>query len=889
MSHIELRGVRVHNLQGIDVSLPLGKLIAITGVSGAGKSSLAFDTLVAEGRRRYIETFAPSARQFLERIERPDADALENLPPAIAFHAEQTFDSRATLGTITETDDLLRMLFARLGQAFCPQCDVPLAVHSPDDVGREIQSLPEGTKYVVTFPSEKSVAAIANWRQLGFVRTMELPESHPPRRTKSQMLVVVDRLVAGQTSPTRQRGVATENPSLARRASVADGSHAVRLLESIEQAYAHGDDRCVVMSEAESNPAEDADLIESEGRCWRLARFSRRLMCGVCEFEFPPLEPDLFSFESSLGACSSCSGLGRIAAPEAKLPKSKGRSTQSGSAASSLMIECSDCDGSRLSAAGRSVRLQNRRMGTLARPAEETGRSARPTIVELRVMRLTELAAFVEDLSETIPPDDRVLVANVLGELSARLRMLLDLGLGHLSLDRSPRTLSRGERQRARLAGVLATRLDNALYVLDEPSGGLHPLDAERVLAAIRRLHQAGNTVILVEHSQAFVDAADEVLELGPGAGRAGGRVVSQRSRLAPQAPFGVRCVSTALESLNPTIQSGADTHALQSPTAFDLKLSGVLLHNIKQIDVEFPLNRLCVVTGVSGSGKSSLIEHTLYPALCQRFGTACSVDPVGRFTSLTGAEQIDEVVFLDSSPIRRSARANAATMLSLLVEIRQLFAQTTEAKVKNFTARHFSFNASDGGRCPRCRGLGAVEIDMQFLANLTVVCPECHGSRFQRELLDAKLRGLSIAEVLSLSADEAFTFFRGQPQLQRRLKSLKDVGLGYLPLGQAASTLSRGECQRLKLATLLANRSRKRTLFLMDEPCAGLHARDIVVLLECFRRLIEVGHSLIAIEHRPEFIAAADWLIELGPGAGDAGGKIVAHFGSAVCQHRFG
>ena len=870
MSHIELRGVRVHNLKGIDVSLPLGKLIAITGVSGAGKSSLAFDTLVAEGRRRYIETFAPSARQFLERIERPDADALENLPPAIAFHADASFDQRATLGTLTETDDLLRMLFARLGRAFCPQCDAPLAVHSPDDVCRELQSLPEGTKFVVAFPSEKSDAAIVNWRQLGFVRTMELPKSdisdfirHGGSNLKSRMLVVVDRLVAGR-------------------------SDVVRLLESIEQAYAHGDDRCVVMSEAEANPVEDAALIESDGRRWRIARFSRRLLCGVCEFDFPSLEPDLFNFESPLGACPSCSGLGRIAAPESKLPKSKARSNLSGSAASSLMIECRDCGGSRLSAAGRSVRLLVSSTGTLnesdkneiqaSRVASAPGlfsdrtnvRGLTPPgspITVLRRMRLTELSSFVASLS-----DDRSLVANVLGELSARLRMLLDLGLGHLSLDRSPRTLSRGERQRARLAGVLATRLDNALYVLDEPSGGLHPLDAERVLAAIRRLHQAGNTVILVEHSQAFVDAADEVLELGPGAGREGGRVVGLRSRLAPR----VEAEALGTHQAELSAESVGRSARLAERDGDVLALAGVTLHNLDQVDVEFPLNRLCVVIGVSGSGKSSLIEHTLYPALCQRFGTACSVDPVGRFTSLTGAEQIDEVVFLDSSPIRRSARANAATMLSLLAEIRQLFAQTTEAKVKNFSARHFSFNASDGGRCPRCRGLGAVEIDMQFLANLTVICPECHGSRFQRELLDAKLRGLSIAEVLNLSADEAFTFFRGQPQLQRRLKSLKDVGLGYLPLGQSASTLSRGECQRLKLATLLANRSRKRTLFLMDEPCAGLHARDIVVLLECFRRLIEVGHSLIAIEHRPEFIAAADWLIELGPGAGDAGGKIV-------------
>jgi excinuclease ABC subunit A len=871
MTHIELRGVRVHNLKGIDVSLPLGKLIAITGVSGAGKSSLAFDTLVAEGRRRYIETFAPSARQFLERIERPDADALENLPPAITFHADASFDQRATLGTMTETDDLLRMLFARLGRAFCPQCDAPLAVHSPDDVRGELQSLLEGTKFVVAFPSEKSDAAIANWRQLGFVRTMEWPQSDISNfksqisNPKSQMLVVVDRLVAGR-------------------------SDAVRLLESIEQAYAHGGDRCVVLSEPDANTTEDAALVESDGRRWRFAQLSRRLMCSACEFEFPVLEPDLFNFESPLGACPSCTGLGRIAGSETKLPKSKGRSTNSGAAGSSLLIECRDCRGSRLSAAGRSVRLVVSRTGTLARRVDKTGWSARPTIVELRRMRLSELTVYVDGLSDFMPSEDRSLVANVQGELSARLRMLLDLGLEHLSLDRSPRTLSRGEWQRARLAGVLATRLDNALYVLDEPSGGLHPLDAERVLAEIRRLHQAGNTVILVEHSQAFVDAADEVLELGPGAGREGGSVVNQRRQLTlnDAAVFLADGREPKAESRYPnssTVNRVETTAISHQPSAFSridsqgicLVLGGVTLHNLNRLDVEFPLNRLCVVMGVSGSGKSSLIEHTLYPALCQRFGTACSVDPAGRFASLTGTEQIDEVVFLDSSPIRRSTRANAATMLSLLAEIRQLFAQTTEAKVKNFTARHFSFNASDGGRCPRCRGLGSVEIDMQFLANLTVVCPECHGWRFQRELLDAKLRGLSIAEVLNLSAEEAFTFFRGQPQLQRRLKSLKDVGLGYLPLGQSASTLSRGECQRLKLATLLANRSRKRTLFLMDEPCAGLHARDIAVLLECFRRLIEVGHSLIAIEHRPEFIAAADWLIELGPGAGDAGGKIVA------------
>ncbi len=857
MSHIELRGVRVHNLKGIDLRLPLGSLIAITGVSGAGKSSLAFDTLVAEGQRRYIETFAPSARQFLERIERPDADALENLPPAIAFRAESSSDQRATLGTITETDDLLRMLFARLGRAFCPQCETPLVAHTADEVCRELQSLPDGMKFVVAFPSEKSDDAIANWGQLGFVRTIELPESDFSN-FKSQLLVVVDRLVAGRTD-------------------------VARVLESIEQAYSHGDGRCVVLAESDG---QDRQTLKWEGRNWRLARHSQRLICGECGREHPPLEPDLFNFESSLGACPRCSGLGRIAT--------------SATVRHLTMTDCSECGGSRLGVAGRSVQLFGGR----------TGRSAHPTIAELRELRLTQLATLLDELALVTEPSEQVLVSNLLGELSARLRTLLDLGLGHLSMSRSPRTLSRGERQRARLAGVLATRLDNALYVLDEPSGGLHPLDAERVLTAILRLQQAGNTVILVEHSESFIEAADEVIELGPGAGREGGRVCQHWTQSKSPLPLGkggrrmgegpeLSESSPRVETLSERKQFERSTLAISvdqpsgphpSPLPMGegtehgsdhtprnvLMLNGVTLHNLKDQSVAFPLNRLCVVTGVSGSGKSSLIQHTLYPVLCRRFGTACEVDPVGEFTMLSGAEQIDEVVFLDSSPIRRSARASAATMLHLLGEIRNLFAQTTEAKVKNFTARHYSFNASEGGRCPRCRGLGAVEIDMQFLANLTVVCPECHGSRFQREVLDAKLRGLSIAEVLNLSADEAFSFFRGQPQLQRRLKSLKDVGLGYLPLGQSASTLSRGECQRLKLATLLGNRSRKRTLFLMDEPCIGLHARDIAVLLECFRRLIEVGHSLIAIEHRPEFIRAADWVIELGPGAGDAGGRIV-------------
>lgn len=826
MSHIELRGVRVHNLKEIDLRLPLGRLIAITGVSGAGKSSLAFDTLVAEGRRRYIETFAPSARQFLERIERPNAEAIEHLPAAVAFRADESFPPRATLGTLTEIDDLLRMLLARLGQTYCPQCDAQLVAQTPDEVCRDLKSLPDGSRFVVAFPAEKT--ARETWQQLGFVRaiavsmsadtttisaeTIELTQASAAGESYQSLWVVMDRLIAGKTD-------------------------ASRLLESVEQAFQHGRDQCVVLSEPSSGSALTGRAIEWDGRCWQLARFSRRRICFDCDIEFPLLEPDLFNSDSPIGACAQCSGSGTIEAQR-------------------MTTVCLECGGSRLNFFARCVRVA------------AAGRS----IVTLRQTPISELIIFVRQWDNELAADGRVLVANVLVELMSRLQMLVELGLDYLALGRSPRSLSRGERQRVRLAALLATRLDNALYVMDEPSAGLHQTEQRRVLEAIQRLQQAGNTVIVVEHNHSFIEAADEVIDLGSGAGREGGRIVFQGSvdelRLCRE--------SVTAEFLRRNDQENSSLDSTERTPSGWLKLGGARLHNLRCLDVEFPLGVLCAVTGVSGSGKSSLVEQTLYPALCRQFGVPCLIDPVGEFSALTGADQIDAVVFIDSAPIRRSSRANAATMLQLYAEIRRLFAETTEAKVKNFSARHFSFNAGDGGRCPRCRGLGAIEIDMQFLANLSVTCPECHGTRFRREILDAKLRGLSIAEVLNLSAREAFTFFRGQPKLQRRLKSLKDVGLGYLPLGQPASTLSRGECQRLKLATLLSSSSRSRTLFLMDEPVAGLHPADVAVLVQCFQRLIEVGHSLMVIEHRAELVRAADWVIELGPGAGDAGGRIV-------------
>jgi len=848
---IELRGVRVHNLQNVNLDIPLGKLIVVTGVSGAGKSSLAFDTLYAEGQRRYVESFSTYSRRFLERFEKPDADRIEPIPPAVAVRQKSGGRSRrATVGTATEIYDHLRLLYARFGSIVCPQCARPVERHTPATALAVLTSLEPGTRFMLCFPVasagsetaertgvETSALAAAGFTRLIVAgRTVAVSEA-PPRLSPSEdTLVVVDRLTAG-------------------------GTGVERLADSLELAFREGSGACVALvqsvSDASALPAVDRRVVDGVG--YEVLSFNTRLVCPGCRRELADPEPALFNFNSPLGACPGCRGTGEITADTVAGP---------------TVQVCPTCFGTRLRPDALAVRVQGK------------------SIAELVRMTAAELLQFLRESKWSGPNSAGRLLEQILGQVVSRLEYLSAVGLGYLTLDRPARTLSGGEAQRVRLTSAFGSKFVNLLYVLDEPTSGLHPRDTERLLAAIQRLRDAGNTLVIVEHDATLIRHADQVIDIGPGAGRDGGRVLFQGS----PAEFAGQLQSATADFLAGRRHvAPSNLVPRRSPTGW-LHLAGVEHRNLHDVSVDFPLGVLCVVTGVSGSGKSSLVEETLYPAvvagLRQRAASGGDAsDEEGRnsplpravprdsggFESMTGLDQIDSVLRIDQSPIGRSARANPASFLNLFGEIRSLFATTAEAKVHNFSARHFSFNSADGGRCETCRGAGSIAIDMQFLPDVVTTCPDCHGTRFRREILEARYRGLSIAEVLALTVRDAFSFFRGRTRLQRRLKVLKDVGLDYITLGQPANTLSGGESQRLKLASFLSRASRARTLFIVDEPTTGLHPADVARLIDCLGQLLAGGHSVIVIEHNLDFIRSADYVIDLGPGAGAAGGRIVA------------
>jgi excinuclease ABC subunit A len=814
-SLIHLRGVRVHNLKNVDVDLPLRRLNVFIGVSGPGKSSLAFDTLYAEAQRRYLQSFSAYTRQFLERLDKPDADRIDNLPPAIAVaQRSPQRGQRATVGSMTEIVDYLRLLVARAGVLHCLQCGQEVRPQTSADVIAAVEHLPAGTRFTVAFPSQPEPDSdpqtwAAALKEEGFVRVqvganvIRLDQGNVPALDQGAgAWVLVDRLEAGR-APLQ------------------------RLTDSVETAFTRGEGRMVLLLEG------------------RESRFDQRSLCPRCGLEYPPLELRLLNFNDPLGACPSCQGTG--IKEQGRRTKDKGQKPEE--APGDLV--CPQCKGTRLSAQALAVRLDGR------------------NIAELTALSVRELAAFCAGLA--LPEKHQGAGRLLLDQVRARLSFLEEVELGYLTLDRSAATLSTGEAQRVRLTTALGSNLVNALYLFDEPTAGLHPRDTAKLLTVLLRLRDAGNTLVLVEHDNEVIRAADYLVDLGPGAGEEGGAVVYQGP------PAGIL---DCAESITGDYLAGRRRIAVPSRRRAanhgSLRLLRAKTHNLKDLTVDFPLGMLCVVTGVSGAGKSSLIQDTLYPALRRRKGQKLAAGEGQPPAEVLGAGQINEVVLMDQKPLSRTARSNPVTYIKAFDEIRKVFADTTEARVRNFGPSAFSFN-QPGGRCEACEGQGTRTVDMQFLADVTVTCPECHGTRYKKEILDVKVRSLSIAEVLNLTVREAFRFFRAQPLLERRLKLLLDVGLDYLRLGQPADTLSGGECQRLKLAGHLASHRKPRCLFLLDEPTTGLHVADVARLLDCFDRLLETGHSLIVVEHNLDVIKCADQVIDLGPGAGAEGGRVVA------------
>jgi excinuclease ABC subunit A len=920
---ITLRGVAVHNLKHLDLDLPREKLIVFCGVSGSGKTSLALDTLYAEGQRRYIESFSAYTRQFLEQLEKPEAERIEGIPPAVAVtHKNTTRSSRSTVGTATETTDYLRLLFAKIGRVVCRGCEREIRPDTPETAAERLLRLTDGQRYVIAFPRSveadrrqaaeliRDLSADGFTRVIAGGRTFSISDaaSAPASEDQSELWhVVVDRLTAGQAGPGRVR-------------------------DSLELAFEKGSGRCVVFVQEPEAPdgssSEQAAAgrlkVRIDGRTWSEIGFSTTYRCEDCGRDYAQPQARLFSFNSPLGACPACEGFGNIIdidldliVPDPRKSIREGAiatwTTPAYASQQQQLLEVADRIGvpvdvpfaeltpeQRTTVIEGSPRhhfdglrgffawLERRKYKMHLRVFLSRWRSYRtcsacrgarlcPEALSVKVgdLNLAEFSALkIDDAirwirSLRLTEWERSVGGGVVEQIETRLRFLQQVGLDYLTIDRTLRTLSGGEAQRVALTSTLGSSLVNMLYVLDEPSVGLHARDVDRLVGAIEGLRDRGNTVVLVEHEESVLRRADHIVEIGPGAGERGGEVVFQGT-LAEMESDGRSLTGDYLCGRRGLAAPGKR----RRPDHGWIRLNGARGNNLKNLTVEFPLGILCVVTGVSGSGKSTLVEDTLYPALCRR--KRKEAPKPGPSDDVFGDGQIDDVILVDQSPIGRSPRSNPVTYIKAFDAIRAVFADTVHARTHNYPASHFSFNV-DGGRCSACRGEGFIEIDMQFLADVYMKCPQCKGKRYRREILDVTHRGRSIADVLDMTVREAFLFFRGQSKVQVKLKRLIDVGLDYLRLGQPANTLSAGEAQRLKLAGHMSATKRGRTLFILDEPTTGLHFSDVVQLLDCFEALLSVGHSLIVVEHNLQIMQAADYIIDLGPGAADEGGRIVA------------
>ncbi|MCP4895558.1 MAG: excinuclease ABC subunit UvrA [bacterium] len=909
-NEILIRGAREHNLANIDVAIPRNQLVVITGVSGSGKSSLAFDTLFAEGQRRYVESLSAYARQFLEQMDKPDVDTIEGLSPAISIEQKTTSrNPRSTVGTVTEIHDYLRLLWASIGIPYCPDCEQPIRPQTVQQMVDRLLELPEGTRYqilapVVTGRKGEHRNLFSQMVREGFIRARVNGDvvdlADPPTLDKNQkhtIEVVVDRLVA-------KEGVASR---------LADSLETtLRVAEGLVRVWVTDGDEFVL---------------------------SARHSCPDCGFSFSEISPRLFSFNSPQGACKVCSGLGSIRevdpemlvldpdrsidagclatvgrdagswmrrqlqqlgehlgfdlhTPWRQLPEDIRRYIMFGSEEALEFVwhgskgdyryrdvfegvvtrlerryketsseeirrdlerhmsfaSCQACSGSRLCPEAKAVRIQGQNL---------------PQVSALPVHRA--LAWFV---SLELSPRDRQVAEKILREVEDRLGFLEAVGLDYLTLDRMAGTLSGGESQRIRLATQVGSKLMGVLYVLDEPSIGLHQRDNRRLLGTLSGMRDLGNTVIVVEHDEETIREADWVIDLGPGAGTQGGRIVAEG---APNE------IAEHDLSLTGRYLSGRESIAVpgerRNGNGTMLTIRGAAEHNLREIDVSFPLGRLICVTGVSGSGKSTLVNEILHKAVARELYGA--LNRPGRHSALEGWDDLDKVIAIDQSPIGRTPRSNPATYTKVFDPIRSLFAATTEARARGYKPGRFSFNVK-GGRCEACQGAGQLRIEMHFLPDIFVMCDVCHGRRYNRETLEVAYKGLDVADVLDLTIDDASNLFAAIPRINRVLETLRAVGLGYLHLGQAATTLSGGEAQRIKLSRELAKRATGKTLYLLDEPTTGLHFDDVRKLLGVLHALVDRGNTVIVIEHNLDVIKTADWIIDLGPEGGEGGGLVV-------------
>jgi len=919
MRSIKIRGARTHNLKSVDVDLPRDKLIIITGLSGSGKSSLAFDTIYAEGQRRYVESLSAYARQFLSLMEKPDVDLIEGLSPAISIEQKAaSHNPRSTVGTVTEIYDYLRLLYARVGEPRCPDHGVTLAASTVSEMVDRVLGLPEGSRILLLAPVVQDRKG--EYQQLlksllsqGFIRARidgDIYELDSPptidKKRKHTIEVVVDRIVV--------------KPDLAQR-----------LAESFETALAIADGLALV----QVLPGDD-------GEPGNEILFSARYACPHCGYNLSELEPRLFSFNNPAGACPECDGLGArqffdpqrvivddtlslaagaiagwdrrnafyfqmltclsehygfdIEKPFRRLSKKIQDIVLYGSGSEKITFQYLRSHGRR--ARNRSHTFEgvlpnmerryrdsdsNTIREELARflntqPCEACGGSRLKTgarnvfVGDLPINQLTSLPietslSFVDEL--TLPGHKAEIGARILREITDRLRFLVNVGLEYLTLDRTAETLSGGEAQRIRLASQIGSGLVGVMYILDEPSIGLHQRDNQRLLDTLFHLRDLGNTVVVVEHDEDAIRSADHIVDLGPGAGVHGGRIVAQGS---------VDDVLRAPESVTGQYLSGAqsiDVPPQRTPVDNQrvLTIAGAAGNNLQKISVTIPVGLLTCVTGVSGSGKSTLINNTLYPAMAKHLHAGR--DPASPHNAIAGLDHFDKVIDIDQSPIGRTPRSNPATYTGLFTPIRELFAGTPEARARGYKVGRFSFNVR-GGRCETCQGDGLIKVEMHFLPDIYVPCDTCHGKRYNRETLDVHYKDRTIHEVLDMTVSEAAVFFDAIPVLKRKLDTLLDVGLGYIRLGQSATTLSGGEAQRIKLSRELSKRATGRTLYILDEPTTGLHFHDIRQLLSVLHRLRDQGNTVVVIEHNLDVIKTADWIIDLGPEGGQRGGQLV-------------